>query len=105
MGFISVPLPGPWLTGLTAALSDGLRCASVRASLSSLGLADSNIAPLQGNISHATVKHYEPPYLVYEEGWQGMHVVALGIGRYGEEGGEGYAWQVKSFVRSVGFVG
>ena len=47
----------------------------------------------------------EPPYLVLEEGWQGMHVVALGIGRYGEEEGEGYAWQVKSFVRTVGFGG
>ena len=30
---------------------------------------------------------------------------ALGIGRYGEDEGEGYAWQVKSFVRTVGFGG
>ncbi len=43
------------------------------------------------------------PYLVYEEGWKGVHFVAIGIGRYGEDDGNQYAWQVKSFVRSIQF--
>ncbi len=43
--------------------------------------------------------------MVYEEGWQGIHIVALGIGKYGEDDGEQYAWHVKSFVRTVGFGG